>query len=182
MPVLSQSRRGKARVRLAMHAGSGQSQGVRFPVIPRHFPSLILCLLGLGGCALLAPNRAVVLSTNPPGASIFVNGKNSGFVTPCQLQLDIDEDARLDFTIPGFRPETRYVTPDDEVYAILWSEMYAGPQTWHFPLWLPLRDFVVPVKWTEAHAPGRIHIDLDRLSDERLAPLPTAGATAGAPR
>jgi hypothetical protein len=165
-----------------MHVGSGQSQGVRFPVNLRLFLCLLPCLLALGGCALFAGNRAVVLSTNPPGASVFVDGKNSGFVTPCQLQLDIDEDARLDFSIPGFRPETRFLTPDDEVYAILWSEMYAGPQTWHFPLWLPLRDFLVPVKWTEAHAPGRIHIDLDRLSDERLAPLPTAEADAGSSR
>ncbi len=140
------------------------------------------CLFALAGCAYLAPNRAVVLSTRPPGATVLVDGKNSGFVTPCQIQLDIDDDVRLDFVQPGFRSETRYLTPDDEVYAILWSEMYVGPQTWHFPLWLPLRDFLVPVKWTEAHAPGRIHIDLDRVSDERLNALPPAAVESSSAR
>lgn len=123
------------------------------------------CLFLLSGCAFLASDRPMVLSTNPPGATVLIDGKNSGYVTPCQIQLDIDEDVRLDFASPGFRTETRYLTPDDEVYAILWSEMNAGPQTWRFPLWLPLKDFLVPVKWTEAHGPGRIHIDLDRQSD-----------------
>lgn len=136
----------------------------------------IVSVLGLSGCALLAPNRPVVLSSTPPGAVVLVDGRNSGFVTPCQIQLDVEEDVRLDFSVPGFKPETRYLTPDDEAYSILWSEMYVGPQTWHFPLWLPLRDFLVPVKWTEGHSPGRIHVELDRLSDEGRPKLPPTGA------
>lgn len=138
---------------------------------------------GLSGCSLLAPNRSVMLSTTPPGANVLVDGKNSGFVTPCQVQFDVDEDVRIDFESPGFRTETRFLTPDDRVYSILWDEMYVGPQTWHFPLWLPLGDFLVPVKWTEGHAPGRIHVDLDRVSDvgtPAAAPAKNAPSAQGA--
>ncbi|MBL8863349.1 MAG: PEGA domain-containing protein [Planctomycetes bacterium] len=119
----------------------------------------------LGGCVLFASDRPVNLSTTPPGATVLVNGRNSGFVTPCRIQLDVDRDVRLDFEVPGFRPETRFLTPNDEVYAVYWREMNTGPQTWNFPLFLSRFDAFVPVKWTEAHAPGRIHIDLERLSD-----------------
>jgi len=119
---------------------------------------------------MLAPNRAVLLSSTPPGATIKMDGRNIGFVTPCQLALDIDDDVRLDFELPGFKPETRFLTPDDEVYSILWREMYVGEQTWRFPLFLPLKDFLVPVKWTETHAPGRLHVSLDRLSDKGVPP------------
>ena len=124
----------------------------------------------VSGCSMLAPNRAVLLSSTPPGATIKMDGHNIGFVTPCQLALDIDDDVRLDFELPGFKTETRFLTPDDEVYSILWREMYVGEQTWRFPLFLPLKDFLVPVKWTETHAPGRLHIALDRLADEGVPP------------
>jgi len=141
-----------------MSSASGQSLGVRL------FAVVAGC--ALTSCSLLAPNRAVALSTNPPGATVTVDGRNIGFVTPCMLQFDVDEDVRIDMEVAGFRRETRFLTPHDEVYSILWTEMYVGPQTWHFPMFLSFRDFLVPVKWTEGHAPGRIHIDLDRLSDD----------------
>lgn len=158
-----------------MSPRDGHIQGVRVLALA--------ALAGLPACSMLAPNRAVALSTNPPGATVLVDGRNSGFVTPCQIQLDIDEDVRLDFEAPGFRPETRYLTPDDAVYSILWTEMYVGPQTWQFPLWLPFGDFLAPVKWTEGHAPGRVHVDLDRLSDEVPGVRGKAGsrASGGAP-
>ena len=141
-----------------MSLRDGHIQGVR---------AIAIALLGvLPSCSMLAPNRSVSLSTTPPGANVLVDGRDSGFVTPCQIQFDIDEDVRIDFQAPGFRSETRYLTPDDAVYSILWSEMYVGPQAWHFPLFLPLGDLLAPVKWTEGHAPGRVHVDLDRISDE----------------
>ncbi len=141
-----------------MSSRSGQSLGVRLLAV------FVGCTLT--SCSFLAPNRAVALSTSPPGATVIVDGQNIGFVTPCMLQFDVDEDVRIDMEVAGFRRETRFLTPHDEVYSILWTEMYVGPQTWHFPLFLSFRDFLVPVKWTEGHAPGRIHIDLDRLSDD----------------
>lgn len=153
-----------------MSSRNGQSLRVRLLAV--------VAGCALTSCSLLAPNRAVALSTSPPGATVTVDGKNAGFVTPCMIQLDVDEDVRIDMEVAGFRRETRFLTPHDEVYSILWTEMYVGPQTWHFPLFLSFRDFLVPVKWTEGHAPGRIHIDLDRLSDD----VDTARAGAAKPR
>jgi hypothetical protein len=144
-------------------------------------PALPLALAAaalLPGCVLLAPDRAVVLSTEPPGASVVVDGRDSGFVTPCELDLGTDETRRIDFELPGFRTESRILTPDNEVYSVLWREMNVGVQTWHFPLFLGLLDFFVPVKWTDTLAPGRIHVQLDRLADAK--PLAGRPATRGA--
>lgn len=156
-----------------MSRSDGHSHGVRV---------LALVLVAtLSSCSLVAPNRAVMLSSSPPGATVVVDGRNAGFVTPCQLQFDVDEDVRIDFEAPGFRTETRYLTPDDEVYSILWREMYVTPKTWNFPLFLPLGDILVPVKWSEGHAPGRVHVELDRLSDRDTPDEKPAAPAARAP-
>lgn len=144
-----------------MSPGHGHIHGVRLLALA--------ALAGLSGCSLLAPNRPVLLSTTPPGATVLVDGHNIGFLTPCQVQFDIDEDVRIDFEIPGYRTETRFLTPDDEVYSILWREMNTGAQTWNFPLFLTMRDLLVPVKWLEGHSPGRVHVELDRLADVKAA-------------
>jgi hypothetical protein len=159
-------------VRLACAACVRHSFGVqRTPFLASAATSLVLAAT-LSGCALLAPDRPVVLSSTPPGATVRVDGRTSGFVTPCQIQLDVDEDVRIDFELPGFRGETRWLTPHDEVYTVLWHEMTIGPHTWNFPLFLSRFDVFVPVKWSEGHAPGRIHVDLDRLSDEDAGAAP----------
>src|SRR5205085_2897680 len=92
--------------------------------------------------------------------------KNSGLVTPCMIGLDTNEDIRVDLKLDGYRTETRWLTPDRQVYALLWHEMYVGPEDWHFPLFLNMRDFVVPVKSDATLAPGRVYVRLDRVSDE----------------
>ncbi len=160
-----------------MSSSSGQSLHVRVLAV------VVGCTLT--SCSLLAPDRAIALSTSPPGATVSVDGRNIGFVTPCMIQFDVDEDVRIDLSVAGFRPETRFLTPHDEVYSVLWTEMYVGPQAWHFPLFLSFRDLLVPVKWTEGHAPGRIHIDLDRLSDDAVPGHPGSvnpRADAASPR
>lgn len=132
--------------------------------------------LALSSCALLRDQTGISLSTDPPGATVLVDGKNSGFVTPCMIGLDANEDIRIDLKLDGYRTETRWLTPDRQVYALLWHEMYIEPEDWHFPLFLNMRDFVVPVKSDARLAPGRVYVRLDRLSDDTrsAAALPAA--------
>ena len=90
-----------------MSSSSGQSLHVRVLAV------VVGCTLT--SCSLLAPDRAIALSTSPPGATVSVDGRNIGFVTPCMIQFDVDEDVRIDLSVAGFRPETRFLTPHDEV-------------------------------------------------------------------
>lgn len=138
----------------------------------RSLPRLAFVLvLGLSSasCVLFQQPQGLVVSSDPMGASVQIDGRESGFVTPCALDLDSDEDLRVDIVLPGYRTETRFVTPDHEIYAVLWREMSVGRDTWDFPPFLNFRDFFVPVKVTQKLSPGRIHVRLDRSADGRPA-------------
>lgn len=123
----------------------------------------VACLLS--ACVFFQAPRGIVVSSDPPGATVSIDGKDSGFVTPCVLDVDADDDRRVDIALKGYEMETRFITPDHEVYAILWREMSAEFRTFDFPLFLNFRDFFAPVKVTETVSPGRIHVRLDRAAD-----------------
>jgi hypothetical protein len=119
----------------------------------------------LAGCQIVDRPAGISLSSDPPGARVFVDKKDSGFCTPCLLGLEDDEDLRIDFVYPGYRKATRFLTPDKQVYAILWEEMYVNPATWHFPLWLNVTDFFMPIKYDKTLAPGRVFVRMEREAD-----------------
>lgn len=121
---------------------------------------LVVALAGLASCEVVR-NPGVALSTSPPGARVAVDGRDSGYLTPCVLELDRD-DHQLDFELAGYRPESRLVTPGGEIYVILWQEMFLNWQVWRFPLWLNYVDGLGPIKVDRGSSPGRIFVRLRR--------------------
>lgn len=129
-------------------------------------PLVALASLPLAsGCALLDRESHVSIASDPPGARVVINRRDSGFVTPCFLSLETGETQRIDLEYPGYVTATRVLMPDSRVYAILWSDMYARSEVWHFPLWLNARDLLVPVKYDRTHAPSRLYVKLERGAD-----------------
>ena len=128
------------------------------------------CALGLmaltPGCVLFTHPQGIAISSDPPGATVFVSGKDTGYVTPCVIGMDPDDGTRVDIVLRGHETETRYIDSDYDVYAILWREMSVGFDTWDFYLWLNLTDFFVPIKVSEHVVPARIHVKLDRTADK----------------
>lgn len=125
------------------------------------------------GCILFSHPSGIVVSSDPPGATVSIDRRDSGFVTPCALDVDADDDRRVDIALPGYQTETRFITPGKEVYAILWREMSVELGSYDFPLFLNVRDFVTPVKYRTTVSPGRIHVRLDRSVDAALKPAIT---------
>ncbi|MBK7876634.1 MAG: PEGA domain-containing protein [Planctomycetes bacterium] len=119
----------------------------------------------LPGCMLFEGTTNVSIASDPPGARVLIDRRDSGFVTPCFLALDRGDGARIDLEYPGYVTATRLVTPDHQVYAILWSEMHVRPNVWNFPLWLNTRDLFVPIKWDKTMSPGRLYVKLERTAD-----------------
>jgi hypothetical protein len=119
----------------------------------------------LEGCMLLDRSTQVSLASDPPGAKVLVNDRESGFVTPCILALDPGENARIDLEYPGYVTARRILTPDQQVYAVLGKDMYIRPSVWRFPLWLNTRDLFVPVKYDRTLSPGRLYVKLERAAD-----------------
>lgn len=122
--------------------------------------ALALTVASLASCQFVR-RPGVALSTSPPGARVSVDGRDTGFLTPCVLELDRD-DHRLDFELPGYQSVSRLVTCDREVYVILWEEMALNWQVWHFPLWLNYIDTFAPIKIDNGSTPGRIFVRLRR--------------------
>lgn len=114
---------------------------------------------------LFSGTTHVSIASEPPGARIKVDGQDSGFVTPCLIALDHGDGARIDLEYPGYVTATRLLTPDHQLYAILWSEMHVRPTVWNFPLWLNTRDLFVPVKYDKTLSPGRLYVKLERTAD-----------------
>ncbi|MFT4537846.1 MAG: hypothetical protein ACI835_000278 [Planctomycetota bacterium] len=110
-----------------------------------------------------------MLASDPPGAQIFLDGKDTGFLTPRKLKLPFNEDKRLDFVLPGYQTATRMIGEGSIVYALLWRDMNVGQLVWRFPLWLGIEDLLIPIKATRIHKPGRVFVRLRRAAGPREA-------------
>ena len=134
------------------------------------FALALMLSLTTAGCVLFTHPKGIAVSSTPPGATVKIADKDTGFVTPCVIDLDPDDDTRVDIELKGYMTETRYVSSDHEVYAILWREMSVGFDNWDFWPFVNFRDFFVPVKVSERVYPARIYVKLDRAADH-VAPV-----------
>jgi hypothetical protein len=127
----------------------------------RVFAGLLLALAS-GACQITHRVPGVVIETEPPGARVLVDGRDSGYVTPCNLGLP-RERTRLDLVLPGYRVARIDLRPDSQSYSMRTIDMYSDYKTWYFPLWLNFEDFVFPFKKEQWSSPARIHVPM-RLS------------------
>lgn len=126
----------------------------------------LACALLISSCATFDNRAKVVISSDPPGARVAIDDVDTGFVTPCILELDPDDSAVLSFDLPGHQPAMRLLVPDTAKEAMLWRQMFLNSSTWHFPLWLNFRDSVVPVRVDKRLSPSRIFVRLERSADQ----------------
>jgi hypothetical protein len=126
----------------------------------------LVCAFLAGGCSLLDHSTKVVLASDPPGARVLIDEHDSGFVTPCVLQLDPSERTRMELVLPGYETARRLLVPERDVQVVLWRDMYLRSSIWHFPNWLNMRDFFEPVKLDRRLSPARIFVRLERTADQ----------------
>ena len=69
----------------------------------------------VGGPSILSPSRKLKIITDPPGASVEVNGKALDAKTPTEVKGDVGATAKLKITLAGFDPiEMRVLFAKDE--------------------------------------------------------------------
>jgi hypothetical protein len=134
-------------------------------MIPRLLPPLGLALLA-GGCSLFDHSTKVTLASDPPGARVLFDEKDSGFVTPCVLELDPDERTRVALDLPGYEVARRLLVPERGAKLILWSDMFLRAGVWRFPIWLNMHDMFEPVVVDKRYSPSRIFVRLERSADK----------------
>ena len=101
-----------------------------------------------------------MFASDPPGARVWVDGEDSGFVTPCNMGLS-REDHQIDLLLPGYQAASIKIGPRGERWLIHWSEAYISWNTWRFPLFLNYEDGLAPIKLSRGHSPQRIHVPLN---------------------
>lgn len=126
-------------------------------------PTLLAPLLLALVCACSAP-RPVHFSSSPPGASVHVDGEDSGLVTPCLIDLEETSTRRVEFVLPGYQTEVRTLRHEDRSELVFWREA-AKVGAWNFPLWLPAEDFFLPRKDLSGETPARLYVRLRREAD-----------------
>lgn len=105
----------------------------------------------------------VALSSQPPGAEVWVDGAFSGFCTPCVLGLEKDEAHLVELRLPGYETVERRLESNSQWRAIPWSEGDVNATHWRFPLLLTLGGFFWPARLDRDSWPSRVHVRM-RLS------------------
>ena len=119
---------------------------------------LPLALLA-SSCVEIPRTPGVMFSSAPPGARVVVDGRDSGFVTPCHLDLE-RKHHDVDIVLPGYTPAAVKIEPGGQTWLILWDEAWLSENVWHFPLWLNARDGLFPVKVERSYEPKRVYVQL----------------------
>jgi hypothetical protein len=109
-------------------------------------------------CVNVTPPGILVAST-PPGAQILIDGEDSGFITPANLQVD-DDDHWVELRLEGYAATALFLEEGSRLTVIPWSEGVTTPESWPFPLFLPARDLLLPFRIDESPLPSRVHVDL----------------------
>jgi len=127
-----------------------------------HARLLTLAALALLCCACKALRRPLVIDSEPPGALVRINGVDSGFATPCVLDLEHQNVESVELELAGYRTERRELREGEWSRVVLWSDMSPGSHTWHFPFFLSFEHFFWPIEESDGEMPPRIHARLVR--------------------
>jgi len=106
----------------------------------------------------------VLFTSEPPGARIWIDGEDTGYTTPKQLNIGgvfgFDHEIRM--TMPGYRPGTRRIYQYTEGYTSRWIDGVYDPVMPPLPLFWTFGDFFLPFGIRAAIVPGALHIKLYR--------------------
>jgi len=117
-------------------------------------------------CVYFDYSTKVTLASDPPGARVLIDEKDSGFVTPCVLELDPTEETRMEMVLPGYETARRLLVPDTWAQAVLWQDMYLRGGIPRAPFWLNTRDIFEPFKFDRRLSPSRVFVRLERTADK----------------
>jgi hypothetical protein len=120
---------------------------------------LVPALAALASCINVTP-PAVAFSSEPPGARVLVDGRDSGWVTPCLIALE-DEEHMVTLTLDGHVPVVVALAPWERKHLVDWRLGVNGVRsTIRFPLLLPGIDLLLPLRVLDMPAPGRVFVRL----------------------
>lgn len=137
---------------------------------------LLWPLLCTAGCTWFAGEDRLLVTSDPPGASVFVDGQDTGRTTPVRLLIggNFGGDHVVELRKPGYRPAVRTVYQHTEGYTSKWIDGAYDIAMPPLPLFWTAGDFVFPFGVRGALVPQELHcklypVDAPKLGFEVLA-------------
>ena len=104
--------------------------------------------------------------TDPPGARVVIDGEDSGYLTPCRIELDRGDDHEIRFELVGYEPATLSIEPARSTEFVPWTKGNTHESGYSFPLLLPGRDLLNPVQTDRSFSTERVHVRLAPVTSE----------------
>lgn len=135
----------------------------------RSLPIALALLLGSTACTWAEGNPYVLVASEPSGASILVDGDDSGLTTPARLELGGFFGSSHEITVrkAGYQPETRAVYHYSSYSSSRWIDGSAAPEVWTFPLFWTPGDFLFPFASSWSYVPAELYIKLYKDGEPR---------------
>ena len=132
----------------------------RRPILP-----LLACLFHcLPACTWWQSGENVLVSSQPLGARIRIDGQDTGKTTPAQLAIggNFGSDHLLELEKPGYRTARRRVYQHTEGYTSRWNDGVYDVVMPPLPLFWSPGDFFFPFGVRGALLPAELHVQLEK--------------------
>lgn len=103
------------------------SVGVILAILPLLKDDPVVVTTTVDNTAPAATPAFIVLTSEPSGAAISLNGQDTGRVTPAQLQAIPGQEASVSLTADGFLPVSLTVTPTVDAPAVVAATLQRDP-------------------------------------------------------
>jgi hypothetical protein len=114
----------------------------------------------LAGCINVSP-PGTSFASDPPGARVHIDGRDSGWVTPCLVALDEGEPHVVTLALDGYAPREVVLRPLTRNGVVAWYQAVNGVKsTIRFPLLHPTEDLLLPFRASHALSPGHVFVRL----------------------
>jgi len=129
------------------------------------FIALVACLLACTpACTYVKSLENVLVTSDPLGARILVDGEDTGKSTPARLTIggNFGTDHVIELTKPGYRPVQRRVYQYTEGYTSRWIDGAYDMAMPPLPLFWTLGDFVTPFGVRGAIIPAELYVQMEK--------------------
>lgn len=132
---------------------------------------LALALLA-SSCVLDVSSPGVLLATSPPGARVFVDGADTGFATPCAIDLEPSAEYEVEFHLEGYAVARRVLFPLHRTTVVSWADGDIGATKWRFPTYLTFWGLFFPFRDSANLAAKRVYVPLEVATQEPVDETP----------
>ena len=131
---------------------------------------LLLPLLTASACTWWSSREQVLITSDPLGAHIAVDGRDTGLTTPARLAIggNFGRDHVVDLTLKGHRPAQRRLYQHTEGYTSKWIDGAYESVLPPLPFFWTAGDFVFPFAIRGAIVPNELHVKLYREGSPKL--------------